>query len=195
MTSAAGVVTTSMEVKVQIKKSDLLNQIKNLNNETVQSQKQSLRQDFQNSINQTAKAGQGVSLNNLRNQVLSLQSEMKTLQTDISMQQSQISFLKENSAMSNWQGQLVDFMQKYFAKTPSFQGAVSSNDYTAILLKNQNELKSSLIKKEVQLENILSSGLVSLSTKEDSLIERDLNQSVEIFGKLKAAQVKNLLDS
>ena len=184
-----------MEVKVQIKKSDLLNQIKNLNNETIQSQKQGLRQDFQSAIYQTTKAGQGVSLNNLRSQVLSLQSEMKTLQTDISMQQSQISFLKENSTMSNWQGQLVDFMQKHFAKTPNFQGAVSSDDYTTILLKNQNELKNNLIKKELQLENIISSGLVSLSTKEDSLIERDLNQSVEIFGKLKAAQVKNLLDS
>lgn len=184
-----------MEVKVQIKKSDLLNQIKNLNNETIQSQKQGLKQGFQNAIYQTTKAGQGVSLNNLRSQVLSLQSEMKTLQTDISMQQSQISFLKENSTMSNWQGQLVDFMQKHFAKTPDFQGTVSSDDYTTILLKNRNELKNSLIKKELQLENIISSGLVSLSAKGDSLIERDLNQSVEIFGKLKAAQVKNLLDS
>ncbi|MCS6984274.1 MAG: hypothetical protein NZM25_03975 [Leptospiraceae bacterium] len=177
---------------MNVKKSDMIS----VSADISLTQKEAMQRQLQAAdLSKSASAPVSIDVDSLRAQVLTLQNEAKELQTKISFHQVQLAFLSELKDKTNWKNELMRFMQNHF---PTFQDEGSPEesleDFMARTENRLGELSNNLIKKEVQLQNILSSGMLpeeSLTIK----LFRDLAQDAEVFRKLKPELVSNLLKS
>lgn len=143
-----------------------------------------------------------VSVDSMRSKVLSLQQEIRELQTGISMRQVQLGFLNQVNEGSGWQKELKRFMTDQF---PSVQVQLndrqSADEFRSEAAQIVSDLRSNLLKKEIQIQNILSAGIFENSGEpmqepvmDNSKIVKDFNESRDIFSKLRPEAVKGLVN-
>ena len=189
---------------MDIKKSELLSYLNNIN-------QKNLGKDLKKNAgladtlkNDMMRGAGNISLDRLRSKVLGIQADLKEMQSQITYNQAQIAFLNE-AGDSNWQEELRRSMQENFRSGGSeFRGqlekhmvaAEGKNQLLNLLDQQNRDIATDARKKQVELENILSSGLVEgaeeLSSKE---IVKDILQSNDLFSKLRAENIRNLLNS
>ena len=181
---------------MQIKKGELNNLIKNIQQKSIDSTMR--RKPSEINENLDIKPGTGSKLDGLRSHVLSIQADVKNIQTEMTVNQAKISFLQNLDNSQDWKGKLSEFMQRHFTGIDkSAEKAISEplpTEYQQKMHDVNATLRNQLIKKEVQLQNILSSGLVDNSVF-DNEISKDLLQSADLFSKLKTENIQNLLKS
>lgn len=144
-----------------------------------------------------------VSLDTMRSKVLSLQQEIRDLQTGISMRQIQIGFLNQVNEGSSWQKELKRFMNEQFPKTSiDLREGQNMDEFRSEAAQIVSNLRNNLIKKEIQIQNILSAGMfepASADTERDvaidnSKIMKDFSETKDIFSKLRPEAIQNLVN-
>ncbi len=176
---------------MNVKKTDVIN----IAREVQSSQNDIARQDKAPTATSGSQGTQEKSLqvDTLRSQVLAIQHDVKELQTQISFRQVQIAFLEQLKENSNWKNELQRFMQERFNGTrPSDIQADSLSEFTRQTLQSINSLNNALLKKEIQLQNILSTGILPEGQLQVSLF-KDLSSNSDVFAKLKPDAVSALL--
>ncbi|HRP68155.1 MAG TPA: hypothetical protein PLY93_01335 [Turneriella sp.] len=144
-----------------------------------------------------------VSIDALRTKVLGLQQEVHDLQTGISSRQIQMSFLNQVGEGSAWQKELRRFMNEQF---PSLYLELKENqnldEFKAETTTSITQLRENLLKKEIQIQNIISAGIFEptqgndtdeMAAANNSEIIKDYTASRDMFTKLRPDTVKNLL--
>ncbi|MBV6492269.1 MAG: hypothetical protein LDLANPLL_00262 [Turneriella sp.] len=144
-----------------------------------------------------------VSIDALRSKVMGLQQEIHDLQTGISSRQVQLSFLNQVSENSSWQKELRKFMDdKFPAAHLEIKEHQGLDEFKAETLQSVTLLRENLLKKEIQIQNIISAGIFTppenssddaALSLENSKIVKDFTQGRDIFSKLRPETVKNLL--
>lgn len=143
-----------------------------------------------------------VSVDSMRNKVLSLQQEIKDLQTGISMRQIQLGFLNQVNEGSSWQKELKRFMNEQFPAAAVEVGDQQNMDeFKTEAAQVVLNLRNNLIKKEIQIQNILSAGMFEPAGEaqeepvvDNSKIVKDFSESRDIFSKLRPEAVKSLVN-
>jgi hypothetical protein len=143
-----------------------------------------------------------VSVDSMRSKVLSLQQEIKDLQTGISMRQIQIGFLNQVNEGSTWQKELKRFMNEQFpAVALELNDRQGIDEFKTEAAQIVSNLRNNLIKKEIQIQNILSAGIFEPAGEaqeepvlDNSKIVKDFSESRDIFSKLRPEAVKNLVN-
>ncbi|AFM11420.1 hypothetical protein [Turneriella parva] len=144
-----------------------------------------------------------VSLDTMRSKVLSLQQEIRDLQTGISMRQIQIGFLNQVNEGSSWQKELKRFMNEQFPKTSiDLREGQNMDEFRSEAAQIVSNLRNNLIKKEIQIQNILSAGMfepASADTERDvaidnSKIMKDFSETKDIFSKLRPEAIQSLVN-
>jgi hypothetical protein len=145
-----------------------------------------------------------VSVDSMRSKVLSLQQEIKDLQTGISMRQIQLGFLNQVNEGSSWQKELKRFMNEQFpAVSLEMRDQQNIDEFKSEAAQVVSNLRNNLIKKEIQIQNILSAGMFEPAGMpegeaeteiDNSKIVKDFNESRDIFTKLRPESVKNLVN-
>ncbi|MBX3720672.1 MAG: hypothetical protein KF713_02460 [Turneriella sp.] len=145
-----------------------------------------------------------VSVDSMRSKVLSLQQEIRDLQTGISMRQIQLGFLNQVNEGSSWQKELKRFMNEQFpAVQLEMRDQQSVDEFKTEAAQVVSNLRNNLIKKEIQIQNILSAGMFEPSGMpeeqaepaiDNSKIVKDFNESRDIFSKLRPESVKSLVN-
>jgi hypothetical protein len=184
------------EFPMEVKRSDMLQWAKNaqLNTEASQTAADS------RSVEIRPEAKAEVSVDAMRSKVLSLQQEVRELQTGISMRQIQLGFLNQVNEGSSWQKELKRFMNEQFpAVNLELRSEQSIEDFRSEAGQVVADLKGNLIKKEIQIQNILSAGMFDGPVEgelplDNSKIMKDFTESREIFNKLRPDAVKSLVN-
>lgn len=143
-----------------------------------------------------------VSVDSMRSKVLSLQQEIRELQTGISMRQIQLGFLNQVNQGSPWQKELKRFMTDQFpAVQLQLNERQSADEFKSEAVQVVSDLRSNLLKKEIQIQNILSAGIfenggepMQEPVMDNSKIVKDFNESRDIFSKLRPEAVKGLVN-
>lgn len=143
-----------------------------------------------------------VSVDSMRSKVLSLQQEIRELQTGISMRQIQLGFLNQVHEGSPWQKELKRFMNDQFpAVQLQLSDRQSADEFKSEAAQVVSDLRSNLLKKEIQIQNILSAGIFESGGEpmqepvmDNSKIVKDFNESRDIFSKLRPEAVKGLVN-
>lgn len=176
---------------MNVKKSDVIN----IAREVQSSRNDTARQDKAPTAAAESQGTQSKALqvDALRNQVLGIQHDVKELQTQISFRQVQIAFLEQLKENSNWKNELQRFMQERFdgVRLNSIQ-ADDLGEFTEQTRQSISSLNNNLVKKEIQLQNILSTGMLSEDQLKVSLF-KDLSSNSDVFTKLKPEAVSALL--
>jgi len=184
------------EFRMEVKRSDMLQWAKNaqLSTEGNQASPESRSAE----IRPESKAQ--VSVDTMRSKVLSLQQEVRELQTGISMRQIQLGFLNQVNEGSSWQKELKRFMNDQFPTVAlELRSEQSIEDFKSEAGQVVADLKGNLIKKEIQIQNILSAGVFDGAAEgepqvDNSKIVKDFSESREIFNKLRPDAVKSLVN-
>jgi len=143
-----------------------------------------------------------VSVTTLRSRVANLQSEIRDLQTGMSDRQIQVGFLHSLKESTSWQKELQKFMNENFPNsTLKLTQGESMENYLNSTAANMNQIKSELLKKEVQVQNLFSSGIIHPPSDSEGEIQldnqkivKDYEGSQSVFSKLRADAVKNLVN-
>jgi len=143
-----------------------------------------------------------VSVTTLRSRVANLQSEIRDLQTGMSDRQIQVGFLNSLKESTSWQKELQKFMNENFPNsTLKLTHGESLESYLNSTAANMNQIKSELLKKEIQVQNLFSSGIINPHTDtegevnlDNQKIIKDYEGSQSVFSKLRADAVKNLVN-
>lgn len=143
-----------------------------------------------------------VSVDSMRSKVLSLQQEIRELQTGLSMRQIQLGFLNQVNEGSHWQKELKRFMSEQFPAVQLQLGAgQSADEFKTEAAQIVSNLRSNLVKKEIQIQNILSAGIFEADGEareepqiDNSKIVKDFSESRDIFNKLRPESVKGLVN-
>lgn len=145
-----------------------------------------------------------VSVDSMRSKVLSLQQEIRDLQTGISMRQIQLGFLNQVNEGSSWQKELKRFMNDQFpAVALELKDEQNIDEFKSEAAQVVSNLRNNLIKKEIQIQNILSAGMFEPAANTDgaaepvmdnSKIVKDFSESRDIFTKLRPEAVKSLVN-
>ena len=143
-----------------------------------------------------------VSVDSMRSKVLSLQQEIRELQTGISMRQIQLGFLNQVNEGSSWQKELKRFMGEQFPSVAlEIRDQQNVDDFKTEAAQVVSNLRNNLIKKEIQIQNILSAGMFEPAGEthdepafDNSKIVKDFNESRDIFSKLRPESVKSLVN-
>lgn len=176
---------------MNIKKSDIISIAKTVQSQNLDRQKpKDINQDLQ--VKASSPETNDISLNTLKTRVLGIQQEMKTLQTEISGRQMQVSFLETLENKGNWFAELQTFMKETFEE-PANQQTPTWEEYTSQRNKEIATLQNSLLQKEVQMQNILSAGVFGSDT--EVILSRDAANSADIFNSLTPEAVKTLINS
>lgn len=177
---------------MNIKKSDMVN----LAREISLSQKEG--RESQLNKTEAEKAGsspKAIDVDTLRSQVMVLQKEAKDLQTQISFYQVQLAFLAQLQDTGNWKNELLRFMEEHFpAQKIELENDMDVEDFMNQTQERLGGLSNDLLKKEVQLQNILSAGILEEDVVTIRLF-KDVRKSGELFAKLKPEVVATLLKS
>lgn len=141
---------------------------------------------------------QAVNVDSMRSKVLSLQQEIRELQTGLSMRQMQIGFLSQVSEGSSWQKELKRFMAGQFpAASLELQDSQNIDEFKQEASQLVSNLRSNLIKKEIQIQNILSAGMFEPKNDVEpanEMLVKDFSETKEIFSKLRPDAVKSLVN-
>lgn len=148
-----------------------------------------------------ARMGQ-VNVDTMHSRILSLQQEVRDLQTGISMRQVQLGFVNQLQDSGVWQKELRRFMDEQFPATKlELRDGQSLEEFQAQSGTAVNTLRGDLIKKEIQIQNILSAGFFEPSTEfdaahgsENSKLMKDFSETQGIFSRLRPDAVKSLLN-
>lgn len=142
-----------------------------------------------------------VSVDAMRSKVLSLQQEVRELQTGISMRQVQLGFLNQVNEGAAWQKELRRFMNEQFpAMQLEVRDTQSLDEFKTEAAQVVSNLRNNLIKKDIQIQNILSSGMFEPAENttepvvDNSKIVKDFSESRDIFSKLRPETVKSLVN-
>jgi len=141
---------------------------------------------------------QQVSVDTMRSKVLSLQQEVRELQTGISMRQMQLGFLGQMNENASWQKELKRFMTEQFP-TASLEVKDLQNvdEFRQEASTQVSQLRSNLVRKEIQIQNIISAGVFEPKSDlepANELLVKDFSESREIFSKLRPDAVKSLVN-
>lgn len=143
-----------------------------------------------------------VSVDSMRSKVFSLQQEIRDLQTGISMRQIQLGFLNQVNEGSSWQKELRRFMSEQFPSVAlEVKDAQNIDDFKSEAAEVVSNLRNNLIKKEIQIQNILSAGVFEPGkepqhepTVDNSKIVKNFAETRDIFSKLRPETVKTLVN-
>ncbi len=144
-----------------------------------------------------------VNLDTMRSKVLSLQQEIRDLQTGISMRQIQIGFLNQVNEGSTWQKELKRFMNEQFPSTSiDLRDGQNIDEFRSEAAQIVSNLRNNLIKKEIQIQNILSAGMFEPASNDadrevsidNSKIMKDFSETKDIFSKLRPEAIQNLVN-
>lgn len=137
---------------------------------------------------------ESLGIDKVRNQVMNLHDEVKSIQTKISQRQIQIAFLDNLPNKQNWKENLVDFLGSQVSKSILIKPEPDLNSYLQKLNKEITELNSDMLTKEVKLENIISSGVMDTEkTDLSEIIIKDMQKAKEVFSKIKADSITRVL--
>lgn len=143
-----------------------------------------------------------VSVDSMRSKVLSIQQEIRELQTGISMRQIQLGFLNQVNEGSSWQKELRRFMNEQFPSVAvEVRDQQNLDEFKSEAAQIVSNLRNNLIKKEIQIQNILSAGVFEPDGEErtepvldNSKIVKDFTETKDIFTKLRPESVKSLVN-
>jgi hypothetical protein len=143
-----------------------------------------------------------VNVDVMRSKILSLQQEIREIQTGISMRQIQLGFLSQLNEGSSWQKELRRFMSEQFpAVELQFKAGQSIDEFRAETAQLVSNLRNNLSKKEIQIQNILSAGIFepAADTTEEPVLDnsrlmKDFSETEGIFSKLRHDTVKTLVN-
>lgn len=142
-----------------------------------------------------------VSVDAMRSRILSLQQEIRELQTGISMRQVQLGFLSQLTEGTGWQKELRRFMDEQFPGVRlDFPEAQNLDEFRVEAAQVVSNLRNNLIKKEIQIQNILSAGVFapveegSEPAVDNSKIVKDFSETQNIFSKLRPDSVRTLVN-
>ncbi|MDH5718064.1 MAG: hypothetical protein OEZ22_10545 [Spirochaetia bacterium] len=180
---------------MQIKKNDIsqfVNSVQKQNIDKNQGQNLINEKNTQNSIS----ADNNINIDKLRGQVKSLQADVSKIQTDISQKQIQIAYLGIIENKEDWRQSLNNFMKENFPS--SIKLKIEDKTSEEYINRAQSEIgimKNDLLKKEVQLQNIFSMGMISETGNEKADINliKDMKQAEKLFSNLRKETVSNLL--
>ncbi|GAB4436001.1 MAG: hypothetical protein OHK0011_19150 [Turneriella sp.] len=189
---------SATEVRMEVKRSDMLKWAQNAQMSTQAGDSQASDRPAEV---RTDRPGQ-VSVDVMRSKILSLQQEIRELQTGISMRQIQLGFLSQVNEGGSWQKDLRRFMNEQF---PTIQMQLSEGqnieEFRTEAAQVVSSLRNNLIKKEIQIQNILSAGLFEPAAEGDgepvpdnSKIIKDFSETQDIFSKLRPDAVRNLVN-
>ncbi|MFZ5629247.1 MAG: hypothetical protein ACOY5B_08990 [Spirochaetota bacterium] len=189
---------SATEVRMEVKRSDMLKWAQNAQMSTQASDSQASDRPAEV---RTDRPGQ-VSVDSMRSKILSLQQEIRELQTGISMRQIQLGFLNQVNEGGSWQKDLRRFMNEQF---PTIQMQLSEgqniDEFRTEAAQVVSSLRNNLIKKEIQIQNILSAGLFEPAAESDqepvldnSKIVKDFSETQGIFSKLRPDAVRTLVN-
>ncbi|HMY11141.1 MAG TPA: hypothetical protein PKM44_00125 [Turneriella sp.] len=183
---------------MEVKRSDMLKWAQNAQMSTQASDSQAADRPAEV---RTDRPGQ-VNVDSMRSKILSLQQEIRELQTGISMRQIQLGFLNQVNEGGSWQKDLRRFMNEQFPTVQMQLGEGQNIDeYRAEAAQVVSSLRNNLIKKEIQIQNILSAGLFEPAAESDeepvldnSKIIKDFSETQGIFSKLRPDAVRTLVN-
>lgn len=186
------------EVPMEVKRSDMLQWAKSA--QIGQQTSDSPATDRPAEV-RTERSGQ-VNVDSMRSKILSLQQEIRELQTGISVRQIQLGFLNQVHEGGSWQKELRRFMGEQF---PAVQVALNEgqnlDEFRTEAAQVVSNLRNNLIKKEIQIQNILSAGIFEPATEgggepilDNSKIVKDFSETQGIFSKLRPDAVKTLVN-
>lgn len=143
-----------------------------------------------------------VNVDVMRSKILSLQQEIREIQTGISMRQIQLGFLSQLNEGSSWQKELRRFMSEQFpAVELQFKAGQSIDEFRAETAQLVSNLRNNLSKKEIQIQNILSAGIFEPAADkteepvlDNSRLMKDFSETEGIFSKLRHDTVKTLVN-
>lgn len=142
-----------------------------------------------------------VSVDAMRSKILSLQQEIRELQTGISMRQVQLGFLSQLNEGSGWQRELRRFMSEQFPGVKlDLPDAQNLDEFRLEAAQVVSNLRNNLIKKEIQIQNILSAGIFTPPEEsnepavDNSKIMKDFSETQNIFSKLRPDSVRALVN-
>lgn len=139
------------------------------------------------------KVQSSVTTDELRNRVLNLQNEVKDIQTGISNKQMQIAFLNSLEDRNSWDKELKRYMKENITASVSEpEPGVTFEEFSESANADVGKMKNQLILKEVQLQNIFSSGMITGSAPNVELV-KNFDDTKEIFSKLRPDIISNLL--
>jgi hypothetical protein len=183
---------------MEVKRSDMLRWAQNAQLSTQTSDSQSTDRPAEVRADRTAQ----VNVDALRSKVLSLQQEIRELQTGISMRQVQLGFLSQLNEGGSWQKELRRFMTEQFPSVQiELREGQSIDEFRSEAAQVVSNLRNDLIKKEIQIQNILSAGLFEPAAESDqepvldnSKIIKDFSETQGIFSKLRPDAVRTLVN-
>lgn len=189
---------SATEVPMEVKRSDILKWAQNAQLDTRTDESQAADRPGEM---RTERAGQ-VSVDLMRSKILSLQQEIRELQTGISMRQIQLGFLSQVNEGGSWQKELRRFMDEQF---PTVQMQLSESqsidEFRAEAAQVVSKLRNNLLKKEIQIQNILSAGIFEPAAEsaeqpvlDNSKIVKDFSETQGIFSKLRPDAVRTLVN-
>ncbi len=183
---------------MEVKRSDMLKWAQNAQMSTQASDSQASDRPAEV---RTDRPGQ-VNVDSMRSKILSLQQEIRELQTGISMRQIQLGFLNQVNEGGSWQKDLRRFMNEQF---PTVQMQLNEgqniDEFRTEAAQVVSSLRNNLIKKEIQIQNILSAGIFEPAAEgaeepvlDNSRIVKDFSETQGIFSKLRPDAVKTLVN-
>jgi hypothetical protein len=183
---------------MEVKRSDMLRWAQNAQLSTQTSDSQSADRPAEVRAD---RAGQ-VNVDSMRSKILSLQQEIRELQTGISMRQVQLGFLSQLNEGGSWQKELRRFMNEQFPTVQmQLDAGQNIDEFRSEAAQVVSSLRNNLIKKEIQIQNILSAGLFEPAAESDeepvldnSKIIKDFSETQGIFSKLRPDAVRTLVN-
>ncbi|MCB1200708.1 MAG: hypothetical protein KDK41_08685 [Leptospiraceae bacterium] len=129
----------------------------------------------------------------LRGQVRTLQNDLNQLQTQMTFRQAQVAFLQNLHGDGTWDQELRKFMSENFTSvTLTIPESESKSEFTSRTTTEMQQIHNDLLKKEVQLQNIFSTGLAG---EPDVNLVKNADEVRSIFARLQPESVDRLLKS
>ncbi len=180
---------------MEIKKNQLLAFVQSLGGGNFNERRNHVNQHQSNFKNKVGLKKDFIKFDQLRQEAMSLQENVKQLQTNISFGQTQLSFLKNITAKNGWQNMLTLFMKDKFQgqKLPDISNK-KLNVYQNDLQTSIEVSKKELNKKQIKLQNIFATGIVSETSQLKNIFtDHHLKHTTNIFKELRKDVIKNLL--
>jgi parvulin-like peptidyl-prolyl isomerase len=184
---------------MHIKKQDIMSSLTNIqkkdNEQLIDQEKIPFYKKFQGKIEKQVNY-ENLGIDRLRGQVLNLHDELKSIQTEISGKQIQVSFLKDLPDNENWKQKLESFMKEQFSESIVIKPDPDLKTYLNQLMVDLKMLHNDTMTREIKLENILSSGIIDAEKSDVSdIIIKDMDKAKEVFSRIKKDSISRILKS
>jgi len=175
---------------MQIKKSDLLNFIKTIQNHENENIDRKNSQTLRTTETKIKHQKYPLTLDKLRSQIASLNMDLKKIQSVMTNKQTQLEFLNSLGTEKNWQENLVNFLKR-ISSDPLLlvNKSIRLHEYKLNLENDLKELLGALAEKEIKMQNIFSAGII----KDPKGMLRSIIQTKEMFGNIKTQYLQQLL--